>query len=244
MKTRSALGLAVAAAVLAAAPLAPAGDWPAWRGPHRDGTSEEKGLVSTWSKAGENLVWKAELTKEDVTARATPVVFDGRACISARAGSRAPPPGDRRLLRRGHREEALGAAVPRPQHHGPVQPRGLGQPRRRPRDRLRLRPERGRAPRGARPGREDRLAAPARRGARPRLGLRRPHPRAARRRGPARPRRRRRGLGRHGGAPPALRGVRQEDGRGALGLDPLRRAVRGREQQREPHRRARSTGAG
>ena len=87
MKTRSALGLAVAAAVLAAAPLAPAGDWPAWRGPHRDGTSEEKGLVSTWSKTGENLVWKAELAKEDVTARATPVVFDGRACISARAGT-------------------------------------------------------------------------------------------------------------------------------------------------------------
>ena len=87
MKTRSALGLAVAAAVLAAAPLAPAGDWPAWRGPHRDGTSEQKGLVSTWSKTGENLVWKAELTKEDVTARATPVVFDGRACISARAGA-------------------------------------------------------------------------------------------------------------------------------------------------------------
>jgi outer membrane protein assembly factor BamB len=87
MKTRSALGLAVAAAVLGAAPLAPAGDWPAWRGPHRDGTSEQKGLVSTWSKTGENLVWKAELTKEDVTARATPVVFDGRACISARAGS-------------------------------------------------------------------------------------------------------------------------------------------------------------
>jgi len=87
MKTRSSLGLAVGTAVLAAAPLAPAGDWPAWRGPHRDGTSEEKGLVSSWSKTGENLVWKAELTKEDVTARATPIVFDGRACISARAGA-------------------------------------------------------------------------------------------------------------------------------------------------------------
>ena len=87
MKTRSALGLAVVAALLASAPLASAGDWPAWRGPHRDGTSEEKGLVSTWSKTGENLVWKAELAKEDVTARATPVVFDGRACISARAGA-------------------------------------------------------------------------------------------------------------------------------------------------------------
>jgi len=72
MKTRSALGLAVAAAVLAAAPLAFSGDWPGWRGAHRDGTSEEKGLVASWAKTGDNLVWKAELTKEDVTARARP----------------------------------------------------------------------------------------------------------------------------------------------------------------------------
>jgi outer membrane protein assembly factor BamB len=87
MKTRSALGLAVAAAGLAVASLASAGDWPGWRGPHRDGTSGEKGLVATWAKTGDNLVWKAELTKEDVTPRATPIVFDGRACISARAGA-------------------------------------------------------------------------------------------------------------------------------------------------------------
>jgi outer membrane protein assembly factor BamB len=86
MKTRSAVGVAFTAAALLAAPPADASDWPSWRGPHRDGTSEEKGLVSTWSKAGDNVVWKAELSKEDVAARATPVVFDGRACISARAG--------------------------------------------------------------------------------------------------------------------------------------------------------------
>ncbi|HEX9189790.1 MAG TPA: PQQ-binding-like beta-propeller repeat protein [Vicinamibacteria bacterium] len=84
MKTRSA---AVVAAILLLPCLAPAADWPSWRGPHRDGTSEEKGLVSTWSKTGDNLVWKADLVREDVTARATPVVFDGRACVSARAGA-------------------------------------------------------------------------------------------------------------------------------------------------------------
>ena len=48
---------------------------------------------------------------------------------------------------------------------------------------------------------------------------------------------RRRGLGRHGRAAPALRGVRQADGRRALGLDAVRGAVRGRQQQREPDRR-------
>jgi outer membrane protein assembly factor BamB len=84
MKKRSA---AVVAAILLLPSLSLAADWPSWRGPHRDGTSEEKGLVSTWSKTGENLVWKADLVREDVTARATPVVFDGRACVSARAGA-------------------------------------------------------------------------------------------------------------------------------------------------------------
>jgi len=85
MKTRSAVGAAFAAALLVPS-LTAAADWPTWRGPHRDGTSEEKGLVSTWSKTGENVVWKADLAGEDITARATPVVFDGRACVSARAG--------------------------------------------------------------------------------------------------------------------------------------------------------------
>ena len=87
MKTRSAVGAASAAAVLAATALASASDWPGWRGPHRDGTSEEKGLVSSWAKTGDNLVWRADLTREDITARATPVVFDGRVCVSGRAGA-------------------------------------------------------------------------------------------------------------------------------------------------------------
>jgi outer membrane protein assembly factor BamB len=87
MKNRSALGVASTAAVLATTALASAGDWPGWRGPRRDGTSGERGLVSTWAKTGENVVWKADLLREDITARATPVVFDGRACVSARAGS-------------------------------------------------------------------------------------------------------------------------------------------------------------
>ena len=80
MKTRSAV-VTVFASVLLAPSLAAAGDWANWRGPRRDGTSEEKGLVSTWSKTGENLLWKASLT-----VRSTPVVFDGRACVSGRGG--------------------------------------------------------------------------------------------------------------------------------------------------------------
>ncbi len=61
---------------------ASAGDWPNWRGPHRTGVSDDKGLVSRWSRAGLNLLWK-----KDLTARATPVVFDGRVCTSGRGGA-------------------------------------------------------------------------------------------------------------------------------------------------------------
>jgi outer membrane protein assembly factor BamB len=61
---------------------ASAGDWPNWRGPHGTSVSDEKGLVSTWSRTGENVIWKA-----DISARATPVVFDGRVCTTGRGGT-------------------------------------------------------------------------------------------------------------------------------------------------------------
>jgi outer membrane protein assembly factor BamB len=73
---------ATAVAVLFLCSPALAGDWPGWRGPWRSGRSDEKGLVERFTKAGENLAWKA-----DLTARATPIVFDGRACISGRGGT-------------------------------------------------------------------------------------------------------------------------------------------------------------
>lgn len=33
-------------------------DWPQWRGPRRDGVSEEKGLRQTWPREGPPLLWK------------------------------------------------------------------------------------------------------------------------------------------------------------------------------------------
>ena len=47
------------AALLTMAALASAADWPQWRGPHRDGISEEKGLRKEWPKEGPPLVWRA-----------------------------------------------------------------------------------------------------------------------------------------------------------------------------------------
>ena len=63
---------------------AAASDWPSWRGPQRSGVSDETGLPSSWSPAGENLAWRG-----DFTGRSTPIVFDGRVCASGRAGQGA-----------------------------------------------------------------------------------------------------------------------------------------------------------
>jgi outer membrane protein assembly factor BamB len=57
-------------------------DWPSWRGPRQDGVAGDVGLISKWSPAGENLVWRAELT-----GRSTPVVVGGRVCANGRIGS-------------------------------------------------------------------------------------------------------------------------------------------------------------
>jgi outer membrane protein assembly factor BamB len=50
-------GLAVA---VAAGSAAPAADWPAWRGPNRDGRSAETGLLQEWPDGGPRLVWRAQ----------------------------------------------------------------------------------------------------------------------------------------------------------------------------------------
>jgi outer membrane protein assembly factor BamB len=71
-----------AAAVLVLAGVAPAADWPDWRGPLRDGRSVETRLPEKWSPAGESLAWKAPYG-----ARSTPVVADGHVYLVNGAGS-------------------------------------------------------------------------------------------------------------------------------------------------------------
>jgi outer membrane protein assembly factor BamB len=39
-------------------PVASAADWPQWRGPQRDGTSKETGLLGEWPKDGPKLAWQ------------------------------------------------------------------------------------------------------------------------------------------------------------------------------------------
>jgi outer membrane protein assembly factor BamB len=56
-------------------------DWTEWRGPARDGVSQEKGLPAKWSPKGENLAWKAPYG-----GRSTPVVLGDRVYLQNTAG--------------------------------------------------------------------------------------------------------------------------------------------------------------
>ncbi len=33
-------------------------DWPEWRGPHRNGISKERGLLTEWPPEGPQLIWR------------------------------------------------------------------------------------------------------------------------------------------------------------------------------------------
>ena len=50
-----------------------ASDWPEWRGPSRDGRSNETGLPANWSPKGENLAWRIP-----IGGRSAPVAFGDR----------------------------------------------------------------------------------------------------------------------------------------------------------------------
>jgi len=75
-------------ALLAALSLCPIGaaasDWPHWRGPQRDGTSDETGLPLHWSE-GENVVWKRPLPGR---SGATPIVVGNRVFLNVSDGER------------------------------------------------------------------------------------------------------------------------------------------------------------
>lgn len=64
--------------VLAAASTVRASEWPQWRGPHFNGSTEEKNLPSDWTTT-ENVAWTAELPG---CAASTPIVCNGRVFLS------------------------------------------------------------------------------------------------------------------------------------------------------------------
>jgi outer membrane protein assembly factor BamB len=70
--------IAFLAMVLAVAVSAQASDWPQWRGPYFNGSTDEEGLPSKWSKT-ENIAWSADLPG---AAAATPIVWGDRVFLS------------------------------------------------------------------------------------------------------------------------------------------------------------------
>ena len=60
MKVRLLLSLVVLLGVVGTALAQSAANWPQWRGPNRDGISQEKGLLKQWPADGPPLLWKAE----------------------------------------------------------------------------------------------------------------------------------------------------------------------------------------
>src|SRR3954462_14091410 len=52
-----------------------AADWPQWRGPRRDGISQETGLLQEWPKDGPKLLWELQDAGDGY---ATPAVAGAR----------------------------------------------------------------------------------------------------------------------------------------------------------------------
>jgi outer membrane protein assembly factor BamB len=75
--------LLVASVLLLAAGRTFADDWPQWRGPNRDGTSKETGLLKEWPKDGPRLLWQV---KDLGSGYATPSVAGGRIYLMANKG--------------------------------------------------------------------------------------------------------------------------------------------------------------
>ena len=64
--------------VLVAVSAAQAGDWPHWRGPYFNGSTDEKDLPSDWSRT-EKIIWSADLAG---SSAATPIIWGDKVFLS------------------------------------------------------------------------------------------------------------------------------------------------------------------
>ncbi len=76
--------IVTAALIVGAIVAASASSWPEWRGPSRDGRSNETGLPEKWSPQGENLAWKVPYG-----SRSSPVAYGNRLYINTTVGDLA-----------------------------------------------------------------------------------------------------------------------------------------------------------
>jgi outer membrane protein assembly factor BamB len=78
------LALVVASLVALTQSRASADDWPQWRGPQRDGISQEKGLAQQWPEGGPRLVWQI---KDAGGGYSTPAVVGNRLYVLGNHGN-------------------------------------------------------------------------------------------------------------------------------------------------------------
>ncbi len=79
----SALRVVVATLMLLVAGRLVAADWPQWRGPQRNGVSQETGLLKEWPKEGPSLIWQ---NKKIGSGYSTPAVVGERIYLLANQG--------------------------------------------------------------------------------------------------------------------------------------------------------------
>jgi hypothetical protein len=75
---RIALRILLVSCVLAVPLGLEAADWPQWRGPNRDGVSNEKGLLKTWPKGGPKLLWTFDKAGSGYSA---PAIVGGKTYV-------------------------------------------------------------------------------------------------------------------------------------------------------------------
>src|SRR5512133_2284339 len=84
----------LACLLVSAAPLCAAdGNWPMWRGPHGDGTTDETGFPTRWTET-ENVVWKTPIPGRGYSS---PIVWGDRVFVTS-AIEQGGPRKDRLLL--------------------------------------------------------------------------------------------------------------------------------------------------
>jgi outer membrane protein assembly factor BamB len=79
----SVLRVVVASLMLLVAGRLIAADWPQWRGPQRNGVSQETGLLKEWPKEGPKLIWQV---KQIGSGYSTPAVVGPRMYLLANQG--------------------------------------------------------------------------------------------------------------------------------------------------------------
>lgn len=83
MKSRFLIALAVLCLCLSVVSANPSADWPQWRGPKRDGISQESGLLKQWPAAGPKLLWQVNDIGDGYS---TPAVVGARLYVMSNRG--------------------------------------------------------------------------------------------------------------------------------------------------------------